>query len=434
MFANLLAMFAQFERERMSERRKDAADKAKLDGRFDGRKAPFGYMAEPKTKKLVKDPVYAPVGADMAAWRIEGRSYAWIAAKLNEGGVKPRGASGKPLESGTWTDNSVLKMLSNPGLNGQIVKTVFTKTEPRTIRVKGKERQTKGELRRLTVLRGDDGMPLKFTDDPIVSDADWVLLKRATETRPVARRQGKFLLTHTAYCGVCAKPLYGFRKKGGYQYYRCVTQSSPATTCGARMIPLSALESAVEDAVMQRWGGRELYRKTVKPGKDYRAEIENVKAQVEAIESENYTDPAELKVSIRMIAKLETELERLESLPVEEGGEEWTPAGVTVRDHYESLDADGRNHLLEKWGVRAIARSDGRYGDLHVSVSLGDPAAFEQASGLILRHEPWDHIPTYLVNGALWRRLEDGTMEQWREPGKAETMGMIKNWFELQAL
>jgi site-specific DNA recombinase len=410
MFANLLAMFAQFERERMSERRKEAADKAKLDGRFDGRKAPFGYMAEPKTKRLIRDPVYGPVAAEMAAWRIDGRSYAWIASKLNEGGIKPR-------ESDKWSDNSVLKMLSNPGLNGQIVKTIIKKGEPR----------------RLTVLRGDDGMPLKFTDEPIVNDADWILLQRATETRPTAKRQGKFLLTHAAFCGVCAKPLYGFRKKGGYQYYRCVTQSSPATTCGAFLIPLADLESAVEEAIMIRWGDRKLYRRTVKPGKDYRGEIENVKAQIDALESENYTDPSEVKVSVRMIARLETELERLKSLPVMEPGDDWTPAGVTVREHYQSLDldADSRNHLLGKWGVRAIAKSDGRYGELHVSVYLGDPEGFEQASGLVLKHEPDDHVPTYLVAGVLFRRLDDGTMEMLREPWKPEVMGMIRTWYDL---
>jgi DNA invertase Pin-like site-specific DNA recombinase len=405
MFANLLAMFAQFERERMSERRKDAADKAKLDGRFDGRKSPFGYMAEPKTKRLIRDPVYAPIGAQMAAWRIEGRSYTWIASKLNDGGVKPR-------ESDTWTGNSVLKMLSNPGLNGQITR-------------RGKGRNL------ITVLRGDNGMPRKFTDDPIVNDTDWILLQKATERRTIATRQGGFLLTHAAFCGRCALPLYGFRKKGGYEYYRCRSTSNPPTSCGAFLIPLPDLESAVEDALMQRWGGRELYRRTVKPGKDYRAEIETVKAQIDALESENYTDPNELKVSVRMIAKLETELGRLKSLPIVEPGEDWTPAGITVREHYLSLDADDKNHLLERWGVRAVAKRDGKKDDLHLAVHLGDPGGFEQASGLVLRHEPDDHVPTYLVAGVLWRRLDDGTMEMLREPWKPEVMGMIRDWYDL---
>jgi site-specific DNA recombinase len=405
MFANLLAMFAQFERERMSERRKEAADKAKLDGRFDGRKGPFGYSAEEKTKRLVKDPVYGPVAAQMAAWRIEGRSYSWIAGKLNEGSVKPR-------ESGTWTDNAVLKILSNPGLNGQIVKTIIAKGQPR----------------KLAVLRGDDGMPLKFTDDPIVSDTDWLRLQKATEKRPIAKRQGGFLLTHAAFCRQCMKPLYGFRKKGGYEYYRCSSQSDHGTTCGARLIPLAALESAVEDAIMMRWGDRDLYRRTVKPGKDYRSEIENVKAQIEALESETYTNPNELKVSVRMIAKLEAEVERLESLPVEEGGEDWTPAGITMREHWLSLESDSRTHLLEMLGVRTVAGRDGA-GEVHLSVYLGDPDGFEHASGLILRHEPRDHVPTYLVAGALFRRLNDGTMELYREPWEKAVGATIRRWY-----
>jgi site-specific DNA recombinase len=410
MFANLLAMFAQFERERMSERRKEAADKAKLDGRFDGRKAPFGYTAEDKTKRLIKDPVYAPIATQMAAWRIDGRSYAWIARKLNEGSVPPR-------ESGRWSDNSVMKMLSNPGLNGQMVKTIIKKGEPR----------------RLTVLRGEDGRPLKFTDDPVVSDADWLLLQKATETRSIAKRQGGFLLTHVAYCGVCAKPLYGFRKKGGWQYYRCVTQSSPSTTCGAFLIPLADLESAVEEALIARWGDRELYTRKIQPGRDYRAEIENTRSQIEDVEREFRAGNWPAASAGRMLANLNGELERLESLPVEPAGEEWTPAGVTVREHYLSLDPESRNHLLDKWGVRVIAKSEGRWAKdgLHVSVYLGDPEGFEQASGLILRHDQDDHIPMFLVGGVLFRRLEDGTMEMYREPGKVEFSAMIRQWYDL---
>jgi Recombinase zinc beta ribbon domain/Recombinase len=360
--------------------------------------------------KLVKDPVYAPIGAQMAAWRIDGRSYAWIAAKLNEGAVKPR-------ESATWSDNSVLKMLSNPGLNGQMVKTIIKKGEPR----------------RLTVLRGEDGRPRKFTDDPVVSDADWILLQSATEAKAIAKRQGGFLLTHTAFCGRCAKPLYGFRKKGGWQYYRCVTQSSPSGSCGALMIPLADLESTIEGALMARWGDRELFTRTVKPGRDYVAEIENTRSQIEDVEREFRTGNWPAASAGRMLANLNSELERLESLPVEPAGEDWTPAGVTVREHYLSLDAVERNHLLEKWGVRAMAKSEGRWakGGIHAAVFLGDPGGFKHASGLMLRHEPDDHIPTYLVGGALFRRLKDGRMETYREPGKAETTALIRDWHDL---
>jgi hypothetical protein len=57
--------------------------------------------------------------------------------------------------------------------------------------------------------------------------ADWILPQRATQAKAIAKRRGGFLLTHVAFCGRCAKPLYGFRTKGGWQYYRCVAQSSP---------------------------------------------------------------------------------------------------------------------------------------------------------------------------------------------------------------
>jgi site-specific DNA recombinase len=414
----IVITFAEFERRRMSERRKEAADKAKLDGRFDGRKGPFGYMpADPEAgnMRLVQDPVYAPLARDMASRRIDGRTYEWIAARLNEGNVTPR-------ESDGWSSDLVSKILGNPGLNGQVVKWIAGNTP-------------KKSKSRATVLSGPDGMPLKFTDDPVLDDSTWLKLQKVTVKKTVTRRDSDFLLTHVGYCANCGKPLYGSRRENGYEYYRCRSLSSKTMSCGSPLITLADFESEVEDALMARWGNRELYTRKVNPGKDYETQIAIIENQIEALESESWTSPAELRVSARMIAKLETELERLKSLPVTEPGEDWTPAGVTVRDHYQSLDQDGKNHLLEKWGVRALARSDGRKGggELHVSVFLGDPAGFEQASGVILRHEPEDHIPTYLVNGMLFRRLEDGTMERFREPGKSDALGLIKNWFELQA-
>jgi site-specific DNA recombinase len=410
MFAGILAQFAEFERERMSERRKEAADKARLDGRYDGRKGPFGYAAEPVTRRLVQDPLYGPLGRQMANWRIDGRTYAWISRELEKSDARPR-------ESDKWTDDLVRKILENPGLNGQIVKWTIKKGEPRSF----------------AILRGPDGMPLKFTDNPVLDDETWLKLSKATARKPAAKRDGTFMLTHVAYCGNCARPLYGSRRGERYAYYRCRSLSVKTMTCGSPLIPLAELEAEVEAALLARWGDRELFMREIRPGANHDAEIENVRSQIDAIESENYSDPAEIKVSIRMLAKLEAQIEHLKSLPVDDGGEEWTPAGMAMRDYYLSLNVDGRSHLLEKWGVRVMAKSDGRSGGggLHIAVSLGDPEGFEQASGLILRHEQDDHIPTYLVAGVLFRRHDDGTMEVYREPWKAAVMGTFRQWHDL---
>ena len=87
----------------------------------------------------------------------------------------------------------------------------------------------------------------------------------------------------------------------------------------------------------------------MKPGRDYVAEIENTRSQMEDVEREFRTGNWPAASAGRMLANLNSELERLESLQVEPAGEDWTPAGVTAREHYLSLGAGDRNHLLENW-------------------------------------------------------------------------------------
>src|SRR5690348_12458773 len=128
LIGNILAMFAEFERERMGERRADAARKARREGRYDGRTLYFGYAVD-GDNRYVRDPEYAPVAAQMARDRLAGHSLSWIARSLQERGIKPRGGSAQ------WRADKVQKILLNPSLNGQIT--------------------TDGR-----VLRGEDGKPL----------------------------------------------------------------------------------------------------------------------------------------------------------------------------------------------------------------------------------------------------------------------------------
>ncbi|HEX6521047.1 MAG TPA: recombinase family protein [Streptosporangiaceae bacterium] len=388
MFAGILMQFAQFERERMSERRKEAADKAKLEGRFDGRKSPFGYRPD-ASKKLVKDDVYAPVARRMAQWRIAGRGYAWIARELNQGDAKPR-------EADWWSDDLVSKILANPGLNGQIVRWETTS--------------------KVSAVRGLDGMPLRFTDDPILTDSEWSQLAQATHKRTVSQREGGFLLTGVAHCGTCGKPLYGSRRANGYEYYRCRSLSIKEISCGSPLIPRAELDAQVMEIINDRWGDRRMYERTVNPAMNHQGDIENVKAQIAALESETYTDPAEIKVSVRMIAKLEAELERLNTLPVQESEVQLNPTSLTVADYLR--DAEDGNFLLRTWGIKVTSRREvtERKGEGETSsvVFLSSARHFDDATGLVMEATPIDHIPAYSVAGVLFFQ-EEGTVRMLSE-------------------
>jgi DNA invertase Pin-like site-specific DNA recombinase len=417
MFANLLAMFAQFERERMSERRADAARKARLEGRYDGRTVPFGYAVE--DGRYVKDPVYADVAAEMAADRLSGRSFSWISRKLNDRGIPPRG--GAPL----WRADKVQKILQNPSLNGIITKTNVEK------QANGKGRHN-GEF---IILRGQDGRPLRFTDDPILNDEDWGRLQAVMKVKPQGQRAGGFLLTRVAFCE-CRQPLYGNRRPGGRQsYYRCATGATDhAVWCGARTIPSAELEADVEAKLLSRWGNRELQRRTVKAAQDHRADLEAITRQIDDVEREFQAGNWPAASAARMLANLEAEKENLGALPVVPAREDWEPAGVTLAEYWEMLSPDERGHLLRTMGVRIVAQRDGA-GQLHVLTSLGTPEGFEHATGLVLNHAPEDHEPWYEIAGAFFARGDDGTLTEVRtyEPGQAETIGMVKDYLRIQA-
>jgi hypothetical protein len=190
-----------------------------------------------------------------------------------------------------------------------------------------------------------------------------------------------------------------------------------AVWCGARTIPSAELEVEVAAKVLRVWGERELYGRTVRPAKDHKVELEAVTRQIEDVEREFKAGIWPAASAGRMLASLEAERERLAALPAEPAKDEWEPAGVTVRQHWATLDSDeAKGHLLRTWGVRVMAQKDAQ-GEIHVGLAHGQPDGYEQATGLLLPHSPDDHLPLYEIAGVLVRRGDDGVMEVAKDQG-----------------
>lgn len=415
----ILILFAEWERETMRSRRADSARKARREGRYDGRTIPFGYRVG-DDKRYVQDDVYGPIAKEMAADRLDGRTFSWISRKLNERGTPPRGGAPK------WRADKVQKILLNPSLNGIITKTREAK------QANGKPKHN-GEL---DILRGEDGKPLRFTDDPILNDDEWRRLQAVMQVRPTGQHARGFRLTRVAFCD-CGQPLYGNRRPGGRQsYYRCATGATDHMKwCGARTISSADLEADVESKFLRRWGNRELYRMNPRPGEDHRSELEAVERRIAEIEHEYTTGVWPAASAARMLAAQEAERERLAALPVIPASEDWEPSGITVARHWATLDNDDdRGLLLRKMGVRAVARRD-EQGEIHAVVSLGDPEGFEQASGLLLPHTAEDHKAWYDIAGMWFRRESDGTLTEVKSlsPAHAAAVGMVRDYLRIQA-
>ena len=177
MFANLLIMFAQFERERMSERRSEAAAKLRKMAHWNGGTVNFGNMpvcichGQRECKKasgweLTPDPAVMPIVEHMAEMAISGSSGGAIARWLNAEEVPtPQGGT-------IWRPTSVLAVLRNPVLRGCV-----TQTQPNGSGQRYAEPK---------IIRNDDGTPVRRTS--ILDDETWFKLQAALDSM---RRQGR---------------------------------------------------------------------------------------------------------------------------------------------------------------------------------------------------------------------------------------------------
>jgi DNA invertase Pin-like site-specific DNA recombinase len=224
--ATMLAEFAQFERERMAERRKERWDDDKARGWYGG--GPFNYGLRPVKKndhwELEVDPeTYARL-EDIAYKLIEGQSATSIANHLNALEVPPP-------RRGKWHHNTIIAM---------------------------------------------------FRHDKCPLDAD--LLVRVTDAldkvkTPYTKREDASMLLNIAHCG-CGAQLYAKRHiaKGRlYQYYSC------AAKCGASRIPMALLDDLVDDHMILEFGNCPLWRKKVTSGKSYHTQIGMIERQLRSL-------------------------------------------------------------------------------------------------------------------------------------------------------
>ena len=117
-FASITATFAQFERETIAARVRDAWHKLRESGNYAGGQVPFGYQPVKLDKGwgYEPEPVYGPIVAEMFDRYVRYESLGTITRWLNETGVPTpwnatRIRNGKPVRDSMWTTTSVRKIL-----------------------------------------------------------------------------------------------------------------------------------------------------------------------------------------------------------------------------------------------------------------------------------------------------------------------------------
>lgn len=289
LLANILIMFAEFERERIAGRRREAQVKIRQQARWGGGHVPLGYVKRKASNGwvLVPDPGAVALIERIAADLIAGSSARSICGELtSEETLTPRGKS-------QWRPGGLIRIMRSATLKGLVV-------------------TAQGEI-----VRGDDGLPVRR--EPVLDDSTWRQVQEALDRasrQKSGQRAGAAPLLRVAFCGRCGSPMYRARKQGrDYSYYTCGSMVQ-GLGCRARGVRAEVLEDMVETALLHELADLPMLARFSQPAdEDHSGEIaerEEFLAQIDA-------DYADLKISGERHAALaalqEERLAGLRALP-----------------------------------------------------------------------------------------------------------------------
>jgi len=303
MFANILAMFAQFEKERIAERRREAAVKMRENGWWQGGRPPYGKRPVKVGDhwELEIDPEKIKLLYEIANQVIAGKSASSIAGELNE--AKVPAPFGKK-----WRQPSIRRMLANPNI-------------------------PLDEVTQARVLDALDG-----------TKATWT------------QRHDAAMLLNVAYCR-CGYALYSkkfeARGKDSYSYYVC------SNKCDAKAIPADELELAVEEKMTDEedYGLVPVLDKIVSTGKSHKTDIRLIERKIRALDLD--ADDYDVRH-----AELTAERRRLVNLDKSHRGRDrvdWEDTHMVLREYWPTLDTQTkRQFLLENHFRLEAERGDKR--------------------------------------------------------------------------
>jgi len=354
-FAQVLSVFAEFERETIRQRVKEAYDHIRQAGAYPGMTIPFGYRVARRGRRLEYelDPQYAPVVREMAGRVLAGQSLRSVAIWLNDSGVPTsrnlqRRRGGKPERPSQWRAEQVKGVLLSPAIIGL-------------------QADTDGRP-----LHGPDGLPVRRCEG-ILSRETWGRVKAAMGSQDhQPHRSDANPLLRIAFCP-CGAPLYGTASGKGARYYRCRDHRD---RCRSRSVPADLLEDAAEELFLAAAGEDEITERVPVPAEDHSAEIAECDEGIAHLDAEYRAGRLHARAYGRVVSSLEERRELLLALPSRPAGHELVPAGETFRQRWQRAGGAERRRLMLAASFRVMAR---RYADGSIFVlSLGD-------AGLALR-------------------------------------------------
>lgn len=225
---HVLASFAEYERELIGERLRDArAGRRALGLRASGR-VPFGYEVDEATRQLVPDAAESVVVREMFERAAHGSSATEIARWLNDAGHTTRGTSRRA--GGPWSGRTVLQLLRNPVYLGKrrVGDQLIAAAHPAIVESKLAE-------------RSDLAIGARRTSD------------NRPRQRLLASQDDPYMLRGILRCGGCgramttsaSKPVSLKRPNAHPRYYRCRGTAMAAACKPPVQVPAQKTETSV---------------------------------------------------------------------------------------------------------------------------------------------------------------------------------------------
>ncbi|MFB7115758.1 recombinase family protein [Streptomyces sp. NPDC056291] len=335
----ILAFAAQMEVQAIQERTQGASEYLRSVGRWGGGRVPFGRMPVPHPDEeegwwLGRHDDTADIVEKMVALVLAEKSYHAVAAWLNQKhpGLTPanhRRVIAVPPKAvdadARWNPGMVSSLLRQPSLRGW--KTLDGQP-----------------------VRDEAGEPVKL-GPPLIDDVTWRRLQAEMDSREGSRGQNKsdaHPLLGVLYCGSCGRKCYqgwlspGPNRKEPKRQYRCAARTHGHECAKPAYVMAEPVDTAVEEAFLERFGRFELVEIITIPGVDHRDEIAELEADIDTLAGQlaNLRGPAADAVG-KQIQGRSDKLERLKAEPIVPARTEEVRTGVTYGDAWRVAKTKG---------------------------------------------------------------------------------------------
>lgn len=343
--AQMIATFAELEREMIKARVADSMRKAKEDNRFHGGRIPYGLTVADnpsgKGRVLVRDPHAVGVLREVLLWVVEGKTLTECARRLNERDEptsRQRGAVLKGTQkarAANWRQQTLRRILTSPTMRGY-------------------RALPNGEVE-----TDNYGLPV-LAWDPICQPDEWDALQSALEAQQQTHRApaASHWLSGVVRCHECGGNLKQHVNATGSRSFTCRGPEEARHKPGV-YVNLPGMAEWVRAEFPLRFGRMAEVSREWVPGSDATRELNDVTKALQRLRDDRDAgmfDEEEDEYRAR-VGRLIARRRALQSVPLVEPHWETKETGRTLGELWERLDDERRGALLREYGLHVWVRT-----------------------------------------------------------------------------